>query len=138
MQYQRATDHFRAFLEDAREAADLITPNQTYTMVQGVLQVFRRRLSLKDAIRFAGVLPAVLRAIFVSDWDPDEPIRPFGDRESMVNEVKALRADHNFSPDFAIEAVATALWKHVDITAFEDMLSKLPEGAIQFWQPRNR
>jgi uncharacterized protein (DUF2267 family) len=40
-------------------------------MVQGVLQTFRRRLEISEAIRFAGVLPPVLRAIFVADWDQD-------------------------------------------------------------------
>lgn len=72
MDYQRATDHFREFMKDAREESFLGSPHQTYTMVQGVLQTFRRRLEIKDAIRFAGVLPAVLRALFVADWDVDE------------------------------------------------------------------
>ena len=35
-------------------------------MVQGVLQAFRRRLDIKEAIGFANVLPPVLRALFRS------------------------------------------------------------------------
>ena len=68
-------------------------------MVQGVLQVCRRRLDIKDAAFFANVLPPVLRAIFVADWDTDEPWRPFEDRAVMTKEVQALRADHNFAPE---------------------------------------
>ena len=79
-EYQRATDHFYKFLVDARETSGLTSTHQTYTMVQGVLQAFRRRLSVKDAIMFAGVLPPVLRAIFVTDWDVDEPRLPFTNR----------------------------------------------------------
>jgi len=133
-QYQRATDDFFAFLAEARDQAGLSTVNQSYTMVQGVLQTFRRRLSLADAIRFAGVLPAVVRAVFVADWDPDEARQPFGDRAAMTAEVLALRPNHNFSPDTAIRDVAAALRRHVDVPAFEAMLASLPEGAAEFWR----
>lgn len=133
-QYQRATDDFYAFLVDARDQASLQTTNQSYTMAQAVLQTFRRRLSLRDAIRFAGVLPAVVRAVFVSDWDPDEPQRPFTDRATMTAEVKSLRPDHNFSPDTAIHDVAVALRQHVDGAIFDQTLSILPAGADDFWR----
>lgn len=69
-EYQRARDHLYAFLEDARDTAGLGSTHQAYTMVQGVLQAFRRRLDVRDGIRFAGVLPLGLRALFVADWDP--------------------------------------------------------------------
>jgi len=46
-EYQRATDDFYQLLKDARDSADLTTTNQSYTMVQGVFQVFRRRLKLR-------------------------------------------------------------------------------------------
>ena len=134
-QYQRASDNFFAFLADARDEASLQTTNQAYTMVQGVLQTFRRRLSLADAIRFAGVLPAVVRALFVADWDPDEPQRPFGDRAAMTTEVQALRPNHNFAPETAIRDVAAALRKHVDTVDFDAVLATLPEGAVEFWRP---
>jgi uncharacterized protein (DUF2267 family) len=133
-QYQRATDHFYEFLVDARDTANLESTHQAYTMVQGVLQAFRRRLDLKDAILFAGVLPPVLRAIFVADWDTDEPRRPFEDRGVMTGEVKALRADHNFAPETSIRDVAGALRRHIDESALDHVLAKLPEGAIEFWQ----
>lgn len=133
-EYQRATDHFFAFLVDARDAASLQTTNQSYTMVQGVLQTFRRRLSLADAVRFAGVLPAVVRAVFVADWDPAEPQRPFADRATLADEVRALRPNHNFSPDTAIHDVAVALRKHVDEATFDQLLATLPDGAADFWR----
>jgi uncharacterized protein (DUF2267 family) len=133
-EYQRATDNFYQFLEDAKAISDLGSTHMTYTMVQGVLQVFRRRLDLKDAIRFANVLPAVTRALFVADWDPDERKRPFEDRATMTKEVQELRTGHNFAPDTAIRDVATALKKNVDLIAFERILAELPEGAIGFWQ----
>ena len=134
-QYQRATDHFYAFLTDARIEAELGSTHQTYTMVQGVLFAFRARLELKEAIRFAGVLPPVLRAIFVADWDTDEPVSPFSDREAMTVEVRALRADHNFSPDSAIRDVASALRRHVDQAEFDKVLETFPAGAVGFWDP---
>jgi uncharacterized protein (DUF2267 family) len=132
-EYRRASIDFEQFLLDAREAANLTTTNQTYTMVQGVLQAFRRRLTISEAIHFAGVLPPVLRAIFVADWDVDEPRRNFGDRAEIVREVQSLRADHNFAPDTAVEAVALALRKNIDQTKLDRALNALPSAARDFW-----
>jgi uncharacterized protein (DUF2267 family) len=135
-EYRRASIEFEQFLLDAREAADLTTTNQTYTMVQGVLQAFRRRLTIPEAIHFANALPPVLRAIFVADWDVDEPRRSFGDRAEMIREVQSLRADHNFAPDIAIQSVAIALRKNVDQRRFDRALEMLPEAAREFWNPQ--
>jgi uncharacterized protein (DUF2267 family) len=135
VEYQRARDDFYNFLLDARDTAGLITTNQAYTMVQGVLHTFRRRLDLKDAIRFAGVLPAALRALFVADWNPEERRRPFEDRAVMTEEVRALRADHNFAPETAIQDVARALRRHVDEAVLDRVLESLPPGASEFWRP---
>ncbi|NTV45938.1 MAG: DUF2267 domain-containing protein [Chlorobiales bacterium] len=134
-EYQRATDDFYKFLLDARTIADLGSTHQTYTMVQGVFQTFRRRLDLKDAILFANVLPPVLRAIFVADWDVEEPKRPFEDRAAMTKEVQNLRANHNFAPETSIHDVVLALRRNIDKDALDRVLAKLPEGAAQFWQP---
>jgi uncharacterized protein (DUF2267 family) len=134
MDIQHATEEFEAFLADARDRSGLTTRNQTYTMAQGVLQAFRRRLSVADAIRFAGVLPPVLRAIFVADWDPEEPQVPFDDRASMIRDVQALRRDHNFSPETCINDVAAALRARVDESAFDRVLATLPAGASEFWK----
>ncbi len=133
-EYERASEHFKRFLMDARDASMLGSSHQAYTMVQGVLQTFRRRLDIKEAILFANVLPPMLRALFVTDWNVDEPKRLFEDRLTMTKEVQKLRADHNFAPDSAIKDVAVALRKHVDETAFDQVLAMLPDGAIEFWR----
>ena len=134
MELQHASEDFERFLRDARDIAGLATRNQTYTMVQSVLQVFRRRLVVADAIRFAGALPPILRAIFVADWDPGEPQRPFLDRQAMTREAQSLRRDHNFSPDSCIGDVAAALRKHVEETDFDRVVAALPQGASEFWR----
>jgi uncharacterized protein (DUF2267 family) len=103
-------------------------------MVQAVLQTFRRRLDVKDALLFASVLPAGARALFVADWDLDEPIRQFADVATMTKEVQRLRPDHNLSPDSAIRDVARALRRNVDPVAFDDVLGRLPAGAAAFWR----
>lgn len=130
---QHATEQFDRFLADARDTAGLATRNQTYTMVEGVLVVFRRRLSVKEAIRFAGVLPPVLRAIFVADWDTDEPRRPFADRAAMTTEVQDLRRHHNFAPQTAIADVAAALRRAMDADKLDRVLATLPVGAAEYW-----
>jgi len=135
LKYNNATSEFMRFLDDARDAAGLVSANQAFTMTEGVLRAFRDRLDVRDAILFADVLPAVLRAVFVADWDVDRPRKEFGDRASAVADVRALRADHNFSPDTCLEAVAGALRRHVDPIAFDRTLARLPEGAARFWDP---
>lgn len=135
LELQRASEDFEAFLADARDTAGLTTRNQTYTMVVGVLHAFRRRLAIADAIRFAGILPPVLRSVFVAEWDPEEALHPFGDRAAMTREVQNLRRNHNFAPDTAISDVAAALRKHVDGPSFDALLRTLPPGAADFWRP---
>lgn len=134
-EYQRASVEFEKFMVDARDISGLATTNMAYNMVVGVLHAFRRRLSLKDALRFADVLPPVVRAIFVSGWNPDEPQVDFSDRASMTNEVRALRKEHNFSPESAIRDVAQALRRNVDQVEFDRLLAQLPPDAREFWQP---
>jgi uncharacterized protein (DUF2267 family) len=135
MEYQHASDAFERYLQDARETSGLTTRHQVYTMTQGVFQAFRRRLSFEEALRFADVLPPLLRAIFVADWDVNEPRRPFEDRRAMTEDVKSLRRDHNFSPDSAIKNVAAALRKNIDADALDRVLSTLPAEAQEFWKP---
>lgn len=69
VEYQRATDNFHDLLVDARNVAELETVNQAYTMAQGGIETFPRRLGLEDAIRLSNVLPAALRALFVAHCD---------------------------------------------------------------------
>ncbi|GEO17493.1 DUF2267 domain-containing protein [Microvirga aerophila] len=133
MEFQHASEDFEAFLRDARDISGLSTRNQTYTMAQAVLVTFRRRLSVIDDIRFANALPPVLRVLFVTDWDPEEPQREFRDPADLVHEVLSLRCYPNFSPQTAIRDVATALRRHVEETALDDLLGRIPPGAAQFW-----
>jgi len=133
-EYQRASDQFYDYLVDARDTAGFWSTHVTYTMTKGVFQVFRRRLSTKDAIAFANILPICLRALFVSDWDVDEEKKLFTSLEEMTEEVKLLRKDHNFSTETEIKDVAKALRRQVDEEAFDNLLAQLPEGAMEFWQ----
>ena len=134
-EYRRSSEDFEHYLDDVRGHTLIESRNVVYTMTQGVFQTFRRRLETADALRFANILPPVLRAIFVADWNPDETRHPFEDREIMTREVQSLRGDHNFSPDTAIRDVTGAVRRHVDAAALDRMLKTLPAGAEEFWQP---
>ncbi|MFN7988631.1 MAG: DUF2267 domain-containing protein [Thermoanaerobaculia bacterium] len=132
-EYQQATQDFTDFLLTARDIAGLSSTHQAFTMAQGVFLVFRRRLSLPDAIRFACILPPGLRALFVDEWDPDAVQLPFASRERMTREVQALRPLHNFAPDTCIQDVAAALRRHVASPALDSLLASLPVEAQRFW-----
>ncbi|NLR95684.1 DUF2267 domain-containing protein [Rhizobium sp. P38BS-XIX] len=133
MRYSRATEEFDAFLRDAQIHMDTATRHQTYQGVYGTLIVFRRRLMVQQVIDFAAVLPAVLGAILVSDWDTREPPRPFESREAMTSEVLAVRQDHNLAPRSVISDVAAAMRGHVDPIAFDQCLQRLGPDSMAFW-----
>ena len=132
-EYELAGRTFAEFLSDVKANAEFGSSHMAYTMAQGVFQVFRRRVSLQDAIRFANLLPAGLRALFVADWDPDEEPKRFEDREAMTREVRLLRPDHNFSTDRAISDVAKALRRRVDERRFDQLLQRISPAARAFW-----
>jgi len=134
-EYERASAQFYEYLLEARDNADLWSTHVTYTMTQGVLQVFRRRISTRQAIEFANELPICLRALFVTDWDIGEEQKLFVDRKTMTEEVCSLRAKHNFSTETAIRDVARALRRQVDEVRFDKLLSDFPDGALDFWDP---
>ncbi|KIP98849.1 hypothetical protein RU07_19130 [Agrobacterium tumefaciens] len=133
MEYRQASVDFDRFVEDLKEVSMLSTSHQAYTMLQAVLQVFRRRLPVQQALEFANVLPPVLRAIFVSDWDSTEEMREFGTEAEMMAEVRSLRYNHNLSTDSAIRDVAEAVRRNIDPVVFDRALSRLPPAARDFW-----
>jgi uncharacterized protein (DUF2267 family) len=133
-EYQRASDHFAQFLSDTKKESGLGSIHQAYTMIQGVFQVFRRRLKIKESIIFTSALNVGMRALYIADWDTEEKIVPFNSIDQMNREVKLLRPDHNFSTDTAIHDVTKALRKNVDEELFDTILQKLPAEAQEFWK----
>ncbi len=132
--YRHATKDFRAFLDDLKSRAGLDSDNSAYTVVDAVFQVFRRRLSVEEGLLFASNLPAVLSAILVRNWVPEATRLPFGTKEEMNAEARAVRSAHNLTPDDAIDVVAWCLWRHVNHREMEICLAKLPQGARDFWR----
>lgn len=130
--YRQATREWQAFFADAREAMGLETDNVAYTAVQGVLQAFRARLTPQQAIDFAQVLPAVLRALFIADWRLGDPLPP-GTRADWTAEAMALRRQHNLTPPNCVEATAFALRKSVLREDLDRVLATLPAFAAEFW-----
>ncbi|RVT87046.1 DUF2267 domain-containing protein [Rhodobacteraceae bacterium CCMM004] len=130
--YRHASREFRAFLDDVKDRTGLTSDNMAYTAVDGVFRTFRRRLTADEALVFAGVLPSVLRAIFVQEWTPGAPV-PFASRDEMTREAQALRRNHNLTPDAAIEATAWALRRSVRQAELDRVLARLPEGSTAFW-----
>ncbi|MCK0167314.1 DUF2267 domain-containing protein [Jannaschia sp. S6380] len=107
--------------------------NMAYTAVQAVFLVFRRRVTPRQGIALAGVLPSVPRAIFVHGWDIEAPPVPFADRASLTAEAQALRPNHNLTPANCIEATARAVRRSVDQRDLDRVLATMPEPARAFW-----
>ncbi|MCJ2033840.1 DUF2267 domain-containing protein [Methylobacterium sp. J-068] len=120
-----------------RDALGHATTHQAYYSVLAVLFVFRRRVSVHHAIRFADALPAVLRAMFVSEWDTRGPVLAFASRAELTREAQAFRREHSFTPDDAIDVVARTLREHTDPVRFDLALNGLPPDAREFWGVRS-
>lgn len=133
LRYAHASDDFERFIVDARDELGLTTRHQTYTAVQAVLWVFRRRLDVEQVIRFANFLPPVLSAIFLQGYVPSAVPVAFGDEEQWRKEAQGVRAEHNFAPDAAVPRVAVSLRRHVDVAEFEALLTEMPSGSAVFW-----
>lgn len=131
--YRHATEEFRAFLADVKDEMNLVSDNSAYTAVQGVFLAFRRRLTVDQALVFADMLPAVLRAIFVAGWRPKAPV-PFAPQDEMAREAQALRPQHSLTPPTAIRATARALRRAVNPRDFALAMEKLPPEARAFWE----
>lgn len=131
--YYHATEQFEKFMLDARDAADLQTTNMAWNMVVGVLQAFRRRLSVEDAIAFSNHLPPGIRALFVADWNPYEQKLAFTTDAVLLDEIRSVRRQHNFSPEHAHRAVAIAMRKNVELDEFDRCLRLIGEDAYSFW-----
>lgn len=131
--YRHASREFRAFLDDAKDRMSLDSDNMAYTAVDGVFQVFRRRLTTQQGLDFASVLPSVPRAIFVKDWIVETPPVPFADRAALIREVQRVRVDHNLTPDNAIEATAWALRRSLDQRDLDRVLARIGADAKAFW-----
>lgn len=133
-EYQIAGQAFDALVEDARDALDLATRNQAYTVLEAVLMTFRHRLTPDEVLLFADGLPAVARSMFVSGWTADEKCDGFGSRAALEAEVQAFRRDHNFAPDGSIRTVAAVLRRHGDGARFDKALAGLSPEARVFWE----
>ena len=133
MEYALASKEFEAFMTDFMAQADLPTHHRAYHSIRAVLHVFRSHLTTRDALKFASVLPPVLRAIFVEDWEPNEDPLPFPDRDTLLLEVKAVRRDHNLAPDTVISDAAMTLRRHIDNAALDRTLAEFPAAAKLYW-----
>lgn len=131
--YRHASREFRAFLDDAKDRMSLESDNMAYTAVDGVLRVFRRRLTAQQGLDFASVLPSVPRAIFVKDWIVKTPPVAFTDRDALTREVQRVRVNHNLTPDNAIEATAWALRRSLDQRDLDRVLARIGADAQAFW-----
>lgn len=132
-EYQRASVDFEKFMVAARDAAGLATTNMAWNMVEGVLHVFRRRMTTSQALRLADQLPPVVRALFLEKWNSSEPVAIIGSHEELLREVRSLRPDHNFSPATALEAVGVGLRAVLPDDAFERVLDTLPPDLRRYW-----
>lgn len=112
---------------------DLTSDNAAYTAVEGVLRAFRRRLAPQQAVDFAQVLPAVLRALFIADWHLAVGQVPPGSRADWTAEAMALRPQHNLTPQHCVAATALALRKSILRADLDRVLATLPPFAAEFW-----
>lgn len=132
-EYVHATRDFDRFMTDFMEISTLETHHRAYAVVRAVLHVFRDHLTIEQALRFADILPAVLRAIFVEDWHPPHNPASFPDQQQLIAEVRGKRRDHTLADERSILDVAEALRRNVPLESLSRVLKDLPAGARAYW-----
>ncbi|KPP93755.1 MAG: hypothetical protein HLUCCA08_06135 [Rhodobacteraceae bacterium HLUCCA08] len=132
--YRHSEREFKAFLADVKDRTGLSSDNMAYTAVDGVLQVFRKRLTPAEGIAFADILPSTLRAIFVAGWDITAAPAPWADRATLTAEAKALRRNHNLTPDDILAATAWALRRSLRQADLDRVLARIGPEAQDFWR----
>ena len=133
-EYAVASQTWLQVLDAVRQETDLSTRNQAFTVMEGVLRTFRRRLEVQDSLRFADELPVPVRALYVHDWDLSLPRLPFRAHLDLADEVRSLRRHHNFAGATSVPDVARALRRFVHGPRFDALLATLPTGAVDFWR----
>ena len=130
--YRHGEKEWRRFLGDIREVMGTPSDNVAFTTAEGAFRAFRARLTVEEVARFAQVLPAMPRALFIEGWHPTAPL-PWADAATYLAEIRALRADHNFANDRALEAVSVALNRAVGPERLARVLTEIGPGAEAFW-----
>jgi uncharacterized protein (DUF2267 family) len=130
--YRHPAQEWERFLADIREVMGTPSENVAYTTAEGVFGAFRARLTVEQTAGFAQVLPAVPRALFIQGWQPAPP-RPWADTATYVAEARALRADHNFATERALEAVSYALHRAIGADMLMHALDRIGPEARAFW-----
>ena len=125
-EYQRASIDFERFMVAARDGASLATTNMAWNMVVGVLLAIRRRLEVDQALRFSDLLPPAVRALFLENWHPPESFKTNASAAELLDEVRSVRSEHNFSPDNAFQAVGYALREVMPADSFDSAIALLP------------
>ena len=132
-EYQLASEVWENILTKVKDGLCLETRNQTYTTIQSVLLVFRRRLRPAQILQFADVLPVTVRAIFVQGWTEEEFEPRFGTPSQLVQEVQSIRQSHNFSLDNSISVVTSAIRDCIDENELEMVLRSISDEALSYW-----
>lgn len=131
--YVNASRDFDRFMDDLIEISMLATHHQAYAILRGVLHTFRNHLTVEQSLRFADVLPPVIRSIFVEDWHPRGEPLPFPFEAQLIAEVRSVRRDHNLATASSIRDVAQALRRNIAMGDFRRMLDTLPPSAQRYW-----
>jgi uncharacterized protein (DUF2267 family) len=71
--------------------------NQAFVGMTAVLQTIRDRLSVDDAIALAVELPALLRGVFLEDWQPSQQSPRVFTRREFLRGVNARLARQAFA-----------------------------------------
>ena len=130
--FRHGDREWRRFLGDIREVMGTPSDNVAYTTAEGAFRAFRARLTVDQVARFAQVLPAMPRALFLEGWAPAPP-RPWADAATYLAEIMALRADHHFATGRAREAVSVALHRAVGPERLARALDGIGPEARAFW-----
>ena len=134
--YRHATDEWRRFLKNMRERTLIDSDNVIYTALEGLFVSFRQRVPPQQVLRFADELPAMMRAILLSHWDIEAPLKPWIPPEEIEREILTFRRDHNFANAGILDDLIWGIRREIRQIDFDRVLAGMDPQAQILWQPR--
>ena len=123
----RSVEKTYEWLRDLRsELGDACSRQQAYSILRGVLQTLRDRLTVDEAVEFASQLPQQVRGVYFEGWEPSKVPLKFDREEFLSNVESAATLPDDVRPADAVRATGRVLQQRVDSGELRDVLTSLP------------
>lgn len=131
--FAKTLEKSNLWIDQVRDALDLIDRHDAYRALRAVLHALRDRLGVIEAAELGAQLPMLLRGLYFEGWRPSgKPLR-IRSTEQFLDRVKRELVPGRLDPAAAVEAVITVMDKHISRGELEGVRRSLPQHLRELW-----